>query len=170
MCLFALSAVKFIIQMRDLFFLNPLNKPWNVFHDWRQFNFLLQWTQRESRPPPSPTGGYWQAAVPTMPLRFIIGHGVSVAPLRHTPSSRFSLSPSGFCLFLSNSPPFHASLLRSLSGTPSGPWPCDASICCCAMQQLLAQQQRAWQPFCVTPLQGDLVKKKKKKKSPQTPE
>lgn len=32
------------------FLLNPTNKPWNVFHDWRQFNFLLQWIQRELTP------------------------------------------------------------------------------------------------------------------------
>lgn len=33
----------------ERFLLNPTNKPWNVFH-WRQFNFLLQWIQKELTP------------------------------------------------------------------------------------------------------------------------
>lgn len=40
---------------------------WKIFHDLRHFNFFLHWVQRESTQS-SLTGGYWQAAVPVMPL------------------------------------------------------------------------------------------------------
>lgn len=149
--------------------MNPLNKPWNVFHDWKQFNFLLQWIQRELTP--AVTGCRMLAGSCAAVDALLLHHEAQCR--RHAPSQRLHPHASprlALCLFFPQSNSSFScffflgflNISASIWGSQRPSMP--PSVLCCAAAAAaaaLAQQRRAWQPFCVTPLQGDLVKKKK---------
>lgn len=118
--------------------MNPLNKPWNVFHDWRQFNFLLQWIQRELTP--AVTGCRMLAGSCAAVDALLLHHEAQCR--RHAPSQRLHPHASphlALCLFFPQSKSsfscFFSWFFEYLCLYLGLPTAIDASICsmlCCS--------------------------------------